>query len=596
MNQQYNLNEWVEQSAALTTPDTVYWCDGSQQEFDRLIEHALRDGTFLALNPQTYPNCYLHRSHPQDVARTEHLTFICTRNRDDAGANNNWMDPTEAKEKVGALFRGSMKGRTMYVIPYLMGPVGSPYSRVGVQATDSLYVAASIHIMTRVGKPALEHLEKTKNVVPGLHSVGDLSPERRYILHFPEEQLIWSYGSGYGGNALLGKKCFSLRIASWLARQEGWMAEHMLIIGFEEPDGEITYVAAAFPSASGKTNFAMMLPALKGYKVWTVGDDIAWLFIDEEGQLRAINPEAGMFGVAPATGPHTNPVAMEMLKRNSFFTNVGLTPSNEPWWEGIGTEPMEGLINWKGEPWKPNGEPVAHPNSRFTTPLRQCPTISPHWEDPQGVPISAIIFGSRRSAVVPLVMQALSWQHGVFMGSGMGAETTAAAVGRVGVKRRDPMAMLPFCGYHMGDYFRHWLEMGKRLKKPPQIFRVNWFRKDAEGNFLWPGYGENARVLKWAVDRARGKGEAIETPIGYLPTPTGIDLSGLELTPGAMDELNSVDVPGWLNAVRELEEFYKQYSDRLPQEITDELRQLEARLEGMKAQYVQNNEPVPVRW
>lgn len=579
MAQNQALERWVEEAARLTTPDRIYWCDGSEEEYQRLMNQAVSEGVFHPLNPHTYPNCYLHRSNPNDVARTEHLTFICTRNRDDAGPNNNWMDPQEAKEKVGQLFRGCMKGRTLYVIPYLMGPVGSPYSRVGVQITDSLYVVLSMHIMTRVGAPALNHLGNSADFVPGLHSIGDLSPERRYILHFPEEKLIWSYGSGYGGNALLGKKCFSLRIASWIAREEGWMAEHMLIIGVEDPNGETTYIAAAFPSASGKTNFAMMLPSLAGYKVWTVGDDIAWMFVDEEGQLRAINPEAGMFGVAPGTGHHTNPVAMEMVRKNSLFTNVGLTPTNEPWWEGIGTEPMEGLLDWKGNLWKKNGEPVAHANSRFTTPVRQCPTISPRWEDPRGVPISAIIFGSRRSAVVPLVMQARSWQHGVFMASGMGAETTAAATGRVGVKRRDPMAMLPFCGYHMGDYFAHWLKIGQRLRKPPAIFRVNWFRKDADGSFLWPGYGENIRVIQWILDRIRGNGQATETPIGYLPTADALNVEGIALAPNAMEELTSVDHNGWLNAVGELEEFYRQFGDRLPQAIREELGELRQRLE-----------------
>ncbi|MCX8055986.1 MAG: phosphoenolpyruvate carboxykinase (GTP) [Ignavibacteria bacterium] len=577
----FELNKWVEESAALTKPDKIYWCDGSKEEFERLMEQAIREGIFLPLNQKSYPNCYLHRSHPSDVARTEHLTYVCTQNKDDAGPNNNWMDPKEAKEKVGKLFDGSMKGRTMYVIPYLMGPVGSPYSRVGVEITDSIYVVLSMHIMTRVGKVALEHYEKTKSFVPGLHSLGDLSPERRFILHFPEEQLIWSVGSGYGGNALLGKKCFALRIASWIAKNEGWMAEHMLIIGVEDPEGKVTYIAAAFPSASGKTNFAMMIPTLPGYKVWTVGDDIAWMYIDDEGQLRAINPEAGMFGVAPGTGPDTNPVALEMLKKNTFFTNVGLTPNNEPWWEGIGTEPMDGILNWRGEAWQKDGSPIAHPNSRFTTPLNQCPTISPNWEDPLGVPISAIVFGTRRSKVVPLVFQSFDWQHGVFVGSSMGAETTAAAVGSVGVKRRDPMAMLPFCGYNMGDYFQHWLNIGKKLKKPPLIFRVNWFRKDENGNFLWPGYGENSRVVKWIIDRVYGKADAVETPIGYLPKASDINTDGLNLKPNAMEELLAIDKEGWLNGVKEIGEFYSQFGERLPKELKEELNKLEKRLSGI---------------
>lgn len=573
-----DIHKWVEESAALTQPDKIYWCDGSEEEFHRLMEEAIKEGTFIPLNSETYPNCYLHRSHPSDVARTEHLTYVCTKNREDAGPNNNWMDPNEAKEKVGNLFRGSMKGRTMYVIPYLMGPAGSPYSRVGVEITDSLYVVLSMHIMTRVGKVAMEHYEKTKTFVPGLHSIGDLSPDRRFIMHFPEEQLIWSIGSGYGGNALLGKKCFALRIASWIAKNEGWMAEHMLIIGVEDPEGKVTYIAAAFPSASGKTNFAMMIPTIPGYKIWTIGDDIAWMFIDKEGQLRAINPEAGMFGVAPGTGPDTNPVAMEMLKKNTFFTNVGLTPNNEPWWEGIGTQPMEGILNWRGEVWKNDGSPIAHPNSRFTTPLKQCPTISPKWEDPEGVPISAIVFGTRRSTVVPLVFQAFNWQHGVYVGSSMAAETTAAAVGSVGVKRRDPMAMLPFCGYNMGDYFNHWLEIGKKLKNPPLIFRVNWFRKDEDGKFLWPGFGENSRVVKWIIDRVYGKADAVETPIGYLPTENAIDTTGLNLKRDAMKKLLEIDVDGWLNGAKEIDEFYKEFGNRLPVELKQELEALKKRL------------------
>jgi phosphoenolpyruvate carboxykinase (GTP) len=574
------LQAWVDEAARLTKPDLIHWCTGTPDEYQSFIDSMLRDGTLIELNQESFPQCYLHRSHPSDVARTENLTFICTSKKDDAGPNNNWMEPSEAKQKVGALFDGAMRGRTMYVIPYLMGPVGSPYSRVGVQVTDSLYVAASMHIMTRVGAAALVQLGTSDNFVAGLHSLGDLSPERRFILHFPEEKLIWSIGSGYGGNALLGKKCFALRIASWLARQEGWMAEHMLIIGLEDPSGDITYMAGAFPSASGKTNLAMMVSSLKheGYKVWTVGDDISWMYIDDEGSLRAINPEAGFFGVAPGTSEKTNPIAMASIRQNTIFTNVGLTPNREPWWEGIGSAPPEGLIDWRGNPWKPGGEKAAHPNSRFTAPARQCPSISAHWEDPRGVPISAIIFGSRRSNVVPLVNQSFDWQHGVFMGSSMGAETTAAATGDVGVVRRDPMAMLPFCGYNMADYFAHWLAMGKKMKKPPLIFRVNWFRKSDAGEFLWPGFGENIRVLKWILDRVRGGGKAVESAIGYLPTEDAIDLHGLQLPDGAMKELAAMDREGWIKATESISEFYQQFGDRLPQELWDEHRRLKERL------------------
>lgn len=577
------LQQWVDECSRLTKPDRVHWCDGSEEEYNKLIRTMIDDGTLIELNQKTYPNCYLHRSHPSDVARTENLTFICTEKKDDVGPTNNWMHPKEAKERVSKLFDGSMKGRTMYVVPYLMGPVGSPYSKVGVEITDSAYVAANMRIMTRMGNVALEHLGSSENFVLGLHSLGDLSPERRFIMHFPEEKLVWSIGSGYGGNALLGKKCFALRLASYMARQEGWMAEHMLIIGLEDPSGKVTYMVAAFPSASGKTNLAMMVSTMaeQGYKVWTVGDDIAWMHIDEEGQLRAINPEAGFFGVAPGTSYSTNPIAMDTIKRNTIFTNVGMTPSKEPWWEGIGTEAPQGLMDWHGNVWDSVNSKAAHPNSRFTAPASQCPTISKHWEDPKGVPISAIIWGSRRSTVVPLVMQAFNWQHGVFLGSSMGAETTAAATGAVGVVRRDPMAMLPFCGYNMGDYFGHWLDIGKKLKKPPLIFRVNWFRKDTEGKFYWPGYGDNIRVLKWILARVHGGGKAQETAIGYLPTADGIDVEGLQLKPGAMEELTSVDKAGWLNGMDETNIFYTQFGDRMPSEMWDEHSKVKQRLEKL---------------
>ena len=572
------LKRWVEEAAALTDPESIAWCSGSAEEYDGLIRVMVQDGTLVPLDPEANPHSYLHRSHPNDVARTENLTYICATRKEDAGPTNNWMDPAQAKEKVGKLFRGSMRGRTMYVIPYLMGPVGSPYSRVGVQVTDSAYVAASMQIMTRVGSSALDHLGGSGDFVAGLHSLGDLSPDRRFILHFPEERLIWSIGSGYGGNAVLGKKCFALRIASSIARQEGWMAEHMLILGLEDPSGQVTYMGAAFPSASGKTNLAMMVSTLAdaGYKVWTVGDDIAWLHVDDTGQLRAINPEAGFFGVAPGTSVATNPVAMQTMRRNTLFTNVALTPDGRPWWEGMGVDAPPGMVDWRGQVWNGGGT-AAHPNARFTVPARQCPIISPSWEDPRGVPISAIIFGSRRSDVVPLVREATSWEQGVFMGAGMGAETTAAATGTVGVIRRDPMAMLPFCGYNMGDYFAHWYAMGKRMKNPPKIFRVNWFRKQ-DNKYLWPGYGDNIRVLKWILERIRGTGKAVESPIGYMPAPGALDLRGLGISDGAMTILTSVDVPGWTNNVKSLRKFFGQFGDRLPQQIAESLDDLDLRL------------------
>jgi phosphoenolpyruvate carboxykinase (GTP) len=564
--------KWVEEAAALTQPSRVVWCDGSKAEYDSLIEAMLRDGTLIALNPRTYPNCYLHRSHPQDVARTEQLTFICTPNKEDAGPNNNWMSPADAKEKAGAWFKGCMKGRTMYVIPYLMGPAGSSMSRTGLMVTDSEYVVASMHLMTRVGSVAIQHMRTPDDFIAGLHSMGDLSPDRRLILHFPEEKLIWSIGSGYGGNALLGKKCHALRIGSTQARREGWLAEHMLIIGVEDPTGRITYLAAAMPSASGKTNLAMVTSALPGWRAWTVGDDIAWMHVDATGQLRAINPERGFFGVAPNTSPKTNANATQMVRSNTIFTNVALTPSGEPWWEGLTDEPPAGLLDWQGQPWTPGSGPAAHPNSRFTVLADQCPSIAPNWEDPQGVPISGLIFGSRRTKVIPLVFEAFSWAHGVFLGSAMSTETTAAITGQVGVVRRDPMAMLPFCGYNMGDYFSHWLAMGDRAAKPPKIFRVNWFRKDDQGKFLWPGYGENMRVLKWMVERIHGeRREAEETPIGFIPRPGDLDTHGLSLAPEKLRETLRVDSAEWLDALNELDGFYKGFGARLPRGIADQL-------------------------
>jgi phosphoenolpyruvate carboxykinase (GTP) len=571
---------FVEHAAELTRPARVVWADGSKAEYDALIEGMLRDGTLLALNQRTHPECYLHRSHPQDVARTEQLTYICTSRRDDAGPTNNWMAPAEARAKASPYFRGAMRDRTMWVIPYLMGPAGSAMSRVGLMVTDSAYVAASMHVMTRVGPVALAAMRSDDDFIGGVHSIGDLSPEHRLILHFPEDKLIWSVGSGYGGNALLGKKCHALRIASWQALQEGWLAEHMLILGVESPDGEVTYLAAAMPSASGKTNLSMVISRLPGWRVWTIGDDIAWMHVDANGQLRAINPERGFFGVAPNTSAATNPNALAMVGSNTIFTNVAVTPAGEPWWEGLTPEPPAGLVDWQGRPWTPGGPPAAHPNSRFTTPAPQCPSISPHWEDPQGVPISGLIFGSRRSQVVPLVFEALDWPHGVFLGASMTTETTAAITGQVGVVRSDPMAMLPFCGYNMADYFQHWLATGTRLRRPPKIFRVNWFRRDADGRFLWPGYSDNVRVLKWMVERIRGTGRAQESPLGLMPAASALDLDGLGASSSRVQQALRCDAADWLPALDELERFYAQFGERLPPPIADAVRQTRRRFSG----------------
>ena len=576
------LESWIEESARLTKPSRIVWCDGSQTENERLIGEMLREGTFIQLNKATYPNCYLHRSDPNDVARTEGLTFICSRQKSDAGPTNNWMAPEEAKDKVRPLFDGAMKGRTMYVVPYILGPERSPCSKVGVEVTDSAYVVASMRIMSRMGKVALERLGASADFVPGLHSTGDLSPDRRFILHFPEEKLIWSVGSGYGGNALLGKKCFALRIASGMARTEGWMAEHMLILGLEDPSGKVTYMAAAFPSACGKTNLAMMVSALQdqGYRVWTIGDDIAWLHIASDGTLRAINPEAGFFGVAPGTNEKTNPNVMAALRHNTIFTNVALTSSDEPWWEGIdGGVPSDGLTTWKGEPFELSKGPAAHPNSRYTVPASQSPSISSHWQDPEGVPISAFIFGGRRARIAPLVFEARDWRHGVFVGAGMASETTAAATGAVGVTRRDPMAMLPFCGYNMADYFGHWIEMGSKLKNPPRIFHVNWFRRGADGKFLWPGYGENVRVLKWMLDRIQGSAQATETPIGYVPEPKSLLLDGLSIPRDNLSELLRVDANAWVDEEQDIARFFNKFGSRLPEAMRQEQQALVRRLE-----------------
>jgi phosphoenolpyruvate carboxykinase (GTP) len=574
------LEQWVAEAERTTRPKNVVWCDGSDAQQKEFFDTQLAEGHTVALNHETYPGCYLHRSNPNDVARTENVTFICTNTKHQAGPTNNWMAPAEAKSKIGALFEGCMRERTMYVIPYQLGPEGSPQSRAGVEVTDSAYVAASMKIMARVGNASLKKAASSGEFVPGLHSTGELDPNRRFIAHFPEEKLIWSYGSGYGGNALLGKKCFALRIASWMAREQGWMAEHMMIVGVEAPSGKVTYMAAAFPSACGKTNMAMMVSALEkqGYRVWTLGDDIAWLKIGADGYLRAINPENGFFGVAPGTGNHTNPNVVKAIHSNTIFTNVAMTPNHEPWWEGSDVPPPDGLIDWQGRKWDPANGPAAHPNARYTVPANQTPSISSHWQDAEGVPISAFLFGGRRARLAPLVYEAFDWQHGVYVGASMASETTAAAVGKVGVTRRDPMAMLPFCGYNMAEYFGHWLDMGKRIPNPPKIFHVNWFRRGPDGKFLWPGFGENIRVLKWIIERVENKAEARETPIGYVPTPESLTLDGLNISPDKMEELLRVEPQDWLAELEEVEKFFEKFGNDLPKEVRDEASRLGTRL------------------
>lgn len=576
------LARWVEECARLTRPDRVVWCDGSEEEYLGLVGEMVRAGTLIPLNAREYPGCYLHRSHPTDVARSEECTYICTESPEDAGPTNNWMSPSEAQTRVEPLFRDSMRGRTLYVVPCLMGPAGSPYSRVAVQITDSPYVVASLRIMTRMGRMALEALGASADFARGLHSLGDLSPERRYILHFPERRLVWSIGSGYGGNALLPKKCFALRLASWMARQEGWMAEHMLILGLEDPAGQITYLVAAFPSACGKTNLAMLVPPASqpGWKVWTVGDDIAWMHFGRDGRLYAINPENGFFAVAPGTSNRTNPRMMATIRRNTIFTNVALKEDGTPWWEGMDGPVPERCWDWQGRLWTPaSGAPAAHPNSRFTTPAAQCPGLSPRFDDPGGVPVSAILFGGRRARVAPLVLESFDWRHGVFLGASMGSETTAASTGQVGVVRRDPMAMLPFCGYNMADYFRHWLSMGTRSDEAPSIFQVNWFRTDESGRTLWPGFGENLRVLRWILGRTRGEAPAVRSPIGYLPPPDGIDRTDLDLPLERMERLLSVDREAWRAELEDQERFFRRFGARLPRELWDEHERLRRRLE-----------------
>ena len=565
-----SLRDWVAQVAQLTSPDRIHWCDGTEQEYRKLIDEMLDTGTLIELNQSTYPGCYLHRSHPDDVARVEHLTYVCTTDPVDAGPNNNWKAPAEAKALMDSCFEGCMRGRTMYVIPYCMGPIDSPYARCGVEITDSPYVVANMYLMTRIGKPALKRIEKDKTFVKGLHSIGELDPARRYIVHFPEELSIMSYGSGYGGNALLGKKCHALRIASFQARTEGWLAEHMLILGVQNPAGEISYMACAFPSACGKTNLAMLIPpaSQQGWKVWTLGDDIAWMHLDSNGQLRAINPEAGYFGVVPGTNPQTNRNAYDMIGKDTIFTNVAVTANNDPWWEdkGIGTP----AIDWKGNAYQKANGPAAHPNSRFTVAAKQNASYSKLAEAPEGVPISALVFGGRRRELAPLVYQAKDWAHGVLVGASVASETTAAATGKVGVVRRDPMAMKPFCGYNYADYWAHWLSFAKRSTKLPKIFHVNWFRRDANGKFLWPGFGDNLRVLRWIIDRCEGKVGAVETPIGFLPTPSDIDLQGLDVSPSTLEQLLAVDPEQWRKEMASIGEYFGEFGERLPAELKDE--------------------------
>ena len=565
-----HLTKWIDEMAGLCKPDHVVWLDGSEEEKKRLLEQAVAEGVLHQLDQKKLPGCYYARSNPNDVARVEHLTFICTPTKDEAGPTNNWMAPDEAYGKLTKMFDGSMKGRTMYVVPYVMGPLGSPMSKIGIELTDSIYVALNMRIMTRMGKCALDMLGDGNEFNRGLHSTLDVNPDKRFICHFPQDNTIWSIGSGYGGNVLLGKKCLALRIGSYLGKQEGWLAEHMLILGLESPEGEMTYVAAAFPSACGKTNFAMMIPPKRfaGWKIWTVGDDIAWMRVGTDGRLWAINPENGYFGVAPGTSMQSNPNAMKTVLKDTIFTNVALTADKgDVWWEGKDGQVPEELIDWQGRPWKKGStDKAAHPNSRFTAPAKNNPCLSKFADDPQGVPISAIIFGGRRATTVPLVLQSFNWSHGVFLGATLGSETTAAATGKVGVVRRDPMAMLPFCGYNMGDYFAHWLRMQHRLNQPPKVFMVNWFRQDEHGKFLWPGFGENMRVLKWIVDRARGKQGAFETVMGWVPRPGDLDLSGLDISDEELQKATAINFEEWEQELESQKEFFDKI-ERMPRSM-----------------------------
>jgi phosphoenolpyruvate carboxykinase (GTP) len=564
------LKIWIDEVAQLTQADEINWCNGSDQEFDAMARRLESEGGFSRLNPETHPNCWLHRSDPTDVARVEHCTFVCTSEKDDAGPNNNWMAPEEARARMEELFRGCMKGRTMYVIPYCMGPIDSPLSRCGVEITDSSYVVCNMKLMTRMGDAALKRIEREGTFIKGLHSIGELDPDRRFIMHYPQDLEIQSFGSGYGGNALLGKKCHALRIASFQARSEGWLAEHMLILGLENPQGETRYIAAAFPSACGKTNLAMLIPpeAYKGWKVWTIGDDICWMRIGEDGRLWAINPESGFFGVAPGTSKNTNPNALAMLNEDAIFTNVAVTGDNQPWWEGL--DDRVPVTDWKGNPYDPANGPAAQANSRFTVHMSKCPTYSDMAEAPAGVPISAIVFGGRRERLVPLLLESESWEHGVLLGASMASETTAANIDAVGVVRRDPMAMKPFCGYNYGDYWAHWLSFSGASDRLPKIFHVNWFRKDANGKFLWPGFSENMRVLEWIINRCEDRVACLETPIGKMPLPGDLNLDGIDVPAAALEALLEVDTAAWQAEIADIGEYLDSYGDRAPAAIKKE--------------------------